>query len=101
MSLREHLGFNLAYVAAASACALLLMYYASYMLGSMWRGMPFGAGTGLLYGLLFMLLQLEQTALAVGSVALFVVLALIMALTRKVNWYALTTPGLQTNVLKD
>ncbi len=101
VSLSEHIGFNLAYVAAASACALLLMYYASYMLGSMWRGMPFGAGTGLLYGLLFMLLQLEQTALAVGSVALFVVLALIMALTRKVNWYALTTPGLQTNVLKD
>jgi len=33
------------------------------------------------------LLQLEQTALLVGAVALFGVLALLMALTRKVNWY--------------
>ncbi len=89
VSLSEQIGFNMAYAAAASACVLLLMYYASYMLGSVWRGLPFGLMTGLLYGLLYMLLQLEQTALAVGAVALFIVLATIMALTRKVNWYAL------------
>jgi inner membrane protein len=47
----------------------------------------------LLYGLLYTLLQLEQTALAVGSVALFVVLSAVMVLTRKVNWYGLTSGG--------
>ncbi len=94
VSLSEHVGFNNAYIAAASACVLLLMHYASYMLGSLWRGLPFGAGIGLLYGLLFMLLQQEQTALAMGAVALFIVLACVMALTRKVNWYGLTaTPS--------
>jgi inner membrane protein len=91
VSLSEHLGFNMAYLAAASACVMLLMYYASYMLGSIWRGLPFGAGIGLLYALLFMLLQLEQTALAVGAVAMFMVLASIMALTRRVNWYGLAS----------
>ena len=44
-------------------------------------------GIAVLYGLLYVLLQLEQTALLVGAVALFGVLALLMALTRKVNWY--------------
>jgi len=71
---------------------LLLGYYASHMLGSLRRGLPFGAGMALLYGLLYVLLQLEQTALVVGSIALFAVLALVMVLTRRVNWYGLSTP---------
>ncbi len=90
VSLSEHMGFNTAYVLAAGSCVLLLMYYASFMLGSLRRGLPFGAGVGLLYGLLFMLLQLEQTALTVGAIALFVLLAVIMTLTRKIDWYRLT-----------
>jgi inner membrane protein len=66
------------------------------MLGSMRRGLPFGAGMALLYGLLYVLLQLEQTALVVGSIALFAVLALVMVLTRRVNWYGLTAPRAAT-----
>jgi inner membrane protein len=88
VSLSEHWGFDRAYLAAASACVLLLTYYASHILQGLWRGLPFGAGIGLLYGLLFVLLQLEQTALVVGSIALFVVLALVMVLTRKIDWYS-------------
>lgn len=91
LSLSEHLPFGAAYAVAASACVLLLGYYASHMLGSVRRGLPFGAGMALLYGLLYVLLQMEQTALVVGSVALFAVLALVMVLTRRVNWYGLTS----------
>jgi inner membrane protein len=68
---------------------LLLAYYASHMLGSLARGVPLGAGIALLYGLLYVLLQLEQTALVVGAIALFMVLAAVMVLTRNVNWYGL------------
>ena len=46
---------------------LLLAYYASHMLGGLRRGVPLGAGIAVLYGLLYVLLQLEQTALVVGS----------------------------------
>ena len=91
VSLSEHFSFNLAYAAAASACVLLLTYYASYMLHGFLRGLPFGLGVASLYGLLFVLLQLEQTALVVGAVALFAALALVMFLTRKIDWYQLTT----------
>ena len=92
LSLSEHLPFGAAYALAATACVLLLGYYASHMLGSVRRGLPFGAGMALLYSLLYVLLQLEQTALVVGALALFAVLALVMVLTRKVNWYGLTAP---------
>ncbi|MFY3384018.1 cell envelope integrity protein CreD [Paracidovorax sp. MALMAid1276] len=90
VSLSEHLSFGASYAVAATACVLLLGYYASHMLGSLMRGAPLGAGIALLYGLLYVLLQLEQTALVVGAVALFLVLAAVMVLTRKVNWYGLT-----------
>jgi inner membrane protein len=39
--------------------------------------------------MLWVLLQAEQTALAIGSVLLFVVLAVVMVITRKMDWYAL------------
>lgn len=90
VSLSEHLPFGASYATAATACVLLLAYYASHMLGSLARGIPLGAGVALLYGLLYVLLQLEQTALAVGAIALFLVLTAVMVLTRKVNWYGLT-----------
>ncbi len=88
ISLSEHMGFAGAYGVAATACVLLLAYYASHILGSLRRGLPLAAGIATLYGLLYALLQLEQTALVVGSVALFAVLVLIMVSTRHVDWYA-------------
>lgn len=88
LSLSEHVRFGTAYAIAAAACVLLLTYYASHMLRGFKRGVPFGAGIALLYGLLYVLLQLEQTALLAGSIALFVVLALVMVITRKIDWYA-------------
>lgn len=93
VSLSEHLPFGISYAVAASACVLLLAYYASHMLGGLTRGVPLGAGIALLYGLLYVLLQLEQTALVVGAIALFLVLAAVMVLTRKVNWYGLSSQG--------
>jgi inner membrane protein len=88
VSLSEQLSFALAYAIAAGACVLLLTYYASHILQGWTRGLPFGAGIATLYSLLFVLLRLEQKALVVGAIALFLVLALVMMLTRKVDWYA-------------
>ena len=89
LSLSEHLPFERAYAAAASACAALLGYYAAHMLGRWLAGLAFGAAIALLYGLLYLLLQMEQNALAVGSLGLFVALTAVMVLTRRIDWYAL------------
>ena len=50
---------------------------------------PFGAGIAALYGALYVLLQLEQTALLLGSIMLFAVLAALMVATRRIDWYGL------------
>ena len=89
LSLSEHLAFERAYAAAASACALLLGAYAASMLGRALAGLMFGLGIALLYGLLYALLQMEQNALVIGSVMLFAALATVMMLTRRIDWYAL------------
>jgi inner membrane protein len=89
LSLSEHLAFAHAYAIAAAGCVLLLGWYAMHMLGAWRRGLVFGAGIGALYGAMYALLQLEQTALVVGSLLLFATLASIMIATRRVDWYAL------------
>ena len=89
LSLSEHLPFVVAYGVAAGACAVLLGFYGTFMLGRAGAGLAFGAGIASLYGLLYVLLQMEQDALVIGALMLFAALAAVMVLTRRVDWYAL------------
>ena len=89
LSLSEHLSFVLSYATASVACVGLLTFYGAHLLCGWRAGLVFGAGVAGLYAALYALLQMEQTALVIGSVLLFVVLAAVMMLTRRVDWYAL------------
>jgi len=89
LSLSEHLPFIWAYAVASAACVALLGAYAAHMLGRCRDGAVFAAGMGLLYGLVYVLLQREQTALVIGSVGLFGAVAAVMWLTRRMDWYRL------------
>ena len=89
VSLSEHVAFAIAYLAAAAACTALLTFYGSFVLRSSRAGALFGAAIAALYGTLYALLQLEQTALLLGSLLLFAVLAAIMVATRRIDWYRL------------
>jgi inner membrane protein len=88
LSLSEHWPFAAAYTVASAACVAVLAMYARHMLGSVRSGAAFGAGVAALYGLLYVLLMREQSALAIGSVGLFAALAAVMWLTRRIDWYA-------------
>jgi inner membrane protein len=89
LSLSEHLPFTVAYGIASTAAAAVLTPYAAAMLGGWRRGAAFGGGIALLYGALYVLLSREQTALVIGAVMLFAVLAVVMTLTRRLDWYRL------------
>ncbi len=90
LSLSEHLSFALSYGLAAGAAISLLTFYGAPMLGTVRRGLGFGALVTVLYAALFVLLNLEKAALLVGATLLFAVLAAVMALTRRIDWYAPT-----------
>ncbi|MEP7296283.1 MAG: cell envelope integrity protein CreD [Burkholderiales bacterium] len=89
VSLTEHIAFAWAYLAASAACTVLLAFYASFVLRGARAGAVFGAAIAALYGALYLLLQMEQSALVLGSLLLFAVLGAVMVATRRVDWYAL------------
>ena len=61
--------------------------YSAVVLNSRKRPVIVGLITAGLYGYLYILLQSQDYALLIGSIGLFVVIATIMYLTRKINWY--------------
>ena len=93
LSLAEHMRFALAYASAAGATIALVATYAASVLAAGLRG-AFGIGAWLsaLYGVLFVLLQLEDVALLVGTVFVFAMLALVMFLTRRIDWSGARVP---------
>jgi inner membrane protein len=89
LSLSEHVAFWQAYVASAVACIGLQFVYLSGALRSWLRASGFAAMLAALYGVLYGLLISEDNALLMGSLLLFGILAAIMLVTRKVDWYDL------------
>lgn len=87
LSLAEHIGFLIAYFVSASMVVTLVTAYAKIVLKMGGRAAIVGAGMSTLYLYLFALLQEQEYSLLAGSVGLFVILALVMFLTRNVSWY--------------
>jgi inner membrane protein len=91
LSLSEHISFGWSYLLASTATITLLTIYLAAVLGETKRGLGFGIFLAGLYGALFGMLQSEDYALLTGSLLLFGLLALLMILTRNLDWYALTS----------
>lgn len=87
LALSEHIRFALAYGVAAVACVGLIGYYLGHVLGGHLRGAGFAAMLGTLYAALYGLLVSEDNALVLGAGLLFLVLAAVMVLTRRIDWY--------------
>ena len=87
LSISEYVLFDQAYFIASAATVLLISFYARSHFASWKTGAVFFITLGLLYGFIFILIRLEDTALLVGSIGLFIVLALVMYASRKINWY--------------
>jgi inner membrane protein len=87
LSLSEHVGFLTAYVLSAVATVVLVSGYSIAVLKHKRFGTSVGVLLAVLYGYLYALLQIEDYALLLGSVILFVILATVMFVTRNVDWY--------------
>ena len=71
---------------AATAAVLLVGMYARAVLGSWQRAIAVAALQGAAYGTFFVLVRSEDHALLLGATTLFVALALVMFLTRRMDW---------------
>ncbi len=86
ISISEHSSFLTAYVVAGISVVALITLYSKSIL----KGVKFPAFIGVsltaLYTFIFVIIQLESYALLVGSIGLFVILALVMYVSRKIDW---------------
>ena len=85
LSLSEILGFSPAYLIAATMTTILISIHLSSILRSAKQGWLVGALLAILYVFIFMLIHMESYALLAGSLGLFVILALVMYLSKKLN----------------
>lgn len=88
LSLSEHLGFLSAYLISSGGCVLLIGFYVAHVLKSKWTGLGFAFSLGALYALLYGLLSAEDYALLMGAILLFGLLAVVMVMTRNLDWYS-------------
>ena len=89
VALSEHISFDLAYAIAAVAVIGLIIAYSIPMFKHRRLTFLLGGILILLFGFIFTIIQLEDLALLMGSIGLFLVLAIVMYLSRKVDWYSI------------
>ena len=70
---------------------LLVAGYSRSILKSTPIAATIGSLMTCLYGFLYVTMQLEDYALLIGSIGMFVVLGIVMYLTRKIDWYAVSS----------
>lgn len=98
LSLSEHVGFPVAYAIASVAVIAMVGAYSLVVLRRVNSALIVAAGVAALYAYLYLLLRNEDYALLIGSVGLFAILAAIMYVTRRVDWYATGTRALEPPV---
>lgn len=86
LSVSEYTGFNLAYVIAGVATIGLVTWFVGSVMKSSRLGTFIGFVLTVVYGFIFTIIQLQDYSLLVGSIGLFIALAIIMYFSRKLQW---------------
>ncbi|OQY29561.1 MAG: cell envelope integrity protein CreD [Candidatus Cloacimonetes bacterium 4572_55] len=89
LSISEHLNFDYAYILSAVAITAIITCYSKGILKSNYFTLTVCGILIILYAYLYIVLQLEDYALIMGSIGLFVVLTTVMYITREIDWYSL------------
>jgi inner membrane protein len=97
LSISEYTGFNIAYLIATAATITLIGLYVRSIFREMKTAIGFTSALGALYGYIFILVQLQDYALLFGSIGLFVIVAIMMYYSGKIDWYGTKT----ANKVKD
>jgi inner membrane protein len=86
LSISEFLTFNISYLIASFLTICLVFLYSK----SIFQNTQLSGLVALvmltLYGFIFVIIQLEDTALLIGSIGLFAILSITMYISRRINW---------------
>jgi inner membrane protein len=86
LSFSEQIGFNAAYLVASVATVVLITAFIASLIKNRNAALLFGFILSVFYTFIFVIIQLEDLALIFGSIALFIIVAMLMYFSRKINW---------------
>ena len=86
LSFSEYIAFAKAYLVASASTVLLIGWYSKSIFKKWSIALLFSFILAMLYLFIFVLIQLQDNALLFGSIGLFILLAMIMYFSRKINW---------------
>ncbi len=87
LSISEHMNFNLAFIISAILTLLLITGYVKAILKSWQLTLLLAGILTILYAFIFVIIQLQDYALLIGSIGIFIILGLVMYFSRKIDWY--------------
>lgn len=88
LSISEYIVFGYAYLIAAGSTVSLISWYTKSIFKQWPVVLLFAFILSLLYLFIYVIIQLQDNAFLFGSIGLFVLLAIIMYFSRKINWNA-------------
>lgn len=89
LSISEHLTYNIAFIISALSTLILIVGYVKAILKSNQLTLLIGGILTILYAFIFVIIQLQDYALLIGSIGIFIILGLVMYFSRKIDWYNL------------
>lgn len=87
LSFSEHISFMVSYIIASVMTIGLISIFIASIAKDKKTALGIGALLTTIYFFIYILLQLETFALLAGSIGIFIVLAIAMYATQKVEWY--------------
>jgi inner membrane protein len=87
LALSEYIRFDYSYLISSLLVIGLISFYTANIYSKTKLGILIGSMLLVFYGFMYTILQMQDYSLLLGTIALFLILACIMFLTRKINWY--------------
>lgn len=94
VSISEHANFEIAYLISSIVIISIISLYARAILQSLKQSLALLVILCFTYSFVYITLQVQDYALLIGSIGLTVILAFTMFITRKINWYELSSSGI-------
>lgn len=91
VALSEHISFTISYLISSISIVSMITLYAHSIAKNKRLTALIGLILVLLYLFIYSIIQMQDYALLMGSIGLFLVLGTIMYLSRKIDWYAVKT----------
>jgi inner membrane protein len=87
LSFSEHIGYNIAYIISSLVTVLLISLYSTTFLPNKKLSSLFSVLLILSYTFIFVIILQQDFSLLLGSIGLFIIIAMLMYFSRKVKWY--------------